>query len=110
VSPDAATPLGLLVNEFVTNSLKHAFGGGPGTVGVQLGPAEGGGGVLVAFLLNWSAGGRGTSVWAHVGAAAGMLLGILIMMKAQEGHVPPDPPRARAAGVASTGVVEIRSL
>ena len=45
---------------------------------------------VVAFLLNWSAGGRGTSVRAHVGAAAGMLLGILIMMKAQEGYVPPD--------------------
>ena len=45
---------------------------------------------VVAFLLNWSAEGRGTSVWAHVGAFAGMLLGILIMMKAQEGHVPPD--------------------
>jgi hypothetical protein len=45
---------------------------------------------VVAFFLNWSAEGRGTTVWAHVGAIAGMLLGILIMMKAQEGHVPPD--------------------
>ncbi len=44
---------------------------------------------VVATYLNWSAEGRG-SIWGHVAAIAGMLLGILIMMKAQEGHVPPD--------------------
>jgi len=42
VSTDAAAPLGLLVNEFITNSLKHAFGDDTGTVGVQLEPAAGG--------------------------------------------------------------------
>jgi hypothetical protein len=44
----------------------------------------------VAFYLNWNTPGREPSIWGHVGAIAGMLLGILIMMKAQEGHVPPD--------------------
>jgi nitrous oxidase accessory protein NosD len=45
---------------------------------------------VVATYLNWSAEGRG-SIWGHVAAFAGMLLGILIMMKAEEGNAPPDP-------------------
>ncbi len=44
----------------------------------------------MAFYLNWSAPGREATVWGHVGAIAGMLVGILIMMKAEEGNVPPD--------------------
>jgi two-component sensor histidine kinase len=35
-SPDQAAPLGLAVNEFITNSLKHAFGSGRGRVGLKL--------------------------------------------------------------------------
>lgn len=34
VRPDLAVPLGLIVNEFVTNSLKYAFDGEGGTIGV----------------------------------------------------------------------------
>jgi hypothetical protein len=45
----------------------------------------------VAFYLNWSAPGREATVWGHVGAVAGMLVGILIMMRAEEGNAPPDP-------------------
>jgi hypothetical protein len=44
---------------------------------------------VVAFFLSWLVGGR-TSAWDHVGSFAVMLLGILLMMKAQEGYVPPD--------------------
>jgi len=36
VSPDQAAPLGLAVNEFITNSLKHAFGDGIGRIGLAL--------------------------------------------------------------------------
>lgn len=36
VSPDQAAPLGLAVNEFITNSLKHAFDDGLGRIGLTL--------------------------------------------------------------------------
>jgi two-component sensor histidine kinase len=35
-SPDQAAPLGLVVNEFVTNSLKYAFDEGSGTIGLRI--------------------------------------------------------------------------
>jgi two-component sensor histidine kinase len=38
VKTDVAVPLGLLVNEFVTNSIKYAFEGGSGVISVQLVP------------------------------------------------------------------------
>lgn len=36
VSAQTAIPLGLITNEFITNSLKHAFPEGAGTIGVRL--------------------------------------------------------------------------
>lgn len=49
VSPDQAAPLGLIVNEFVTNSLKHAFQGAEGTIGLMLEPQKGGATRLVLW-------------------------------------------------------------
>ncbi|TCZ58743.1 sensor histidine kinase [Roseicella aquatilis] len=42
IVPEQAAPLGLIVNEFITNSLKYAFDGTKGTVSLKLEPARGG--------------------------------------------------------------------
>lgn len=41
VPTDTAIPLGLIVNEFMTNSLKYAFPDGTGTIGIELTPLDG---------------------------------------------------------------------
>ncbi|MDO9710297.1 sensor histidine kinase [Paracraurococcus lichenis] len=51
-APEQAAPLGLIVNEFITNSLKYAFEGPDGTVGLRLEPARGG----EARLILWDDG------------------------------------------------------
>ncbi|MCB4822692.1 sensor histidine kinase [Roseicella aerolata] len=52
VRPEQAAPLGLIVNEFITNSLKYAFETDGGTIGLRLEPARGG----EARLLLWDDG------------------------------------------------------
>ena len=60
VKPEAAIPLGLIVNEFVTNSLKYAFGGKRGNVGVKLAMADDGTATLTlwddGYGIRWEAG------------------------------------------------------
>jgi len=41
LSSDTAVPIGLIANEFVTNSLKHAFGDKGGTISVTVAKIEG---------------------------------------------------------------------
>lgn len=41
LGPDLAVPLGLIVNEFVTNSLKYAFDGEGGTIGICIDETNG---------------------------------------------------------------------
>jgi two-component sensor histidine kinase len=36
IEPERALPLGLIVNEFIVNSVKHAFEHGEGTIGIRL--------------------------------------------------------------------------
>jgi PAS domain S-box-containing protein len=54
VGLDFAIPLGLLVTELVTNSMKHAFDGGPGAIDVTLEDAQAG-----EVVLQVSDNGRG---------------------------------------------------
>lgn len=52
VPPEQAAPLGLIVNEFIINSLKYAFDVAEGTIGLRLEPARGG----AARLILWDDG------------------------------------------------------
>ena len=42
VSSDTAVPFGLITSEFITNSLKYAFGDGAGTIGLRVETGQGG--------------------------------------------------------------------
>ena len=68
-SPDQAAPLGLVVNEFTTNSLKYAFDDGPGAIGLRL-ATLGGGGVCIEL----SDDGKGLPPEGATGGGTGMRL------------------------------------
>lgn len=89
---DKAIPLGLIVNEFATNSLKHAFGAEGGTIRLRL-ETEG-----ERFRLTLSDDGRGLSertTGSRAGSGTGMAL--INALARQIGATPSWPPSS--AGV-----------
>jgi two-component sensor histidine kinase len=72
VGLDFAVPLGLVVNELVTNSLKHAFPEGTGNVAVVLKPDVGG--EVVLIVADDGKGKAGSSMSDHSGRGLGLSL------------------------------------
>jgi two-component sensor histidine kinase len=72
LSPDMAVPLGLIANEFVTNSLKYAFGGRGGTIAVHA--VATGAGVISMRLSDDGKGLQGQPDRPAAGSGTGMLL------------------------------------
>jgi two-component sensor histidine kinase len=70
VSPDTAVPLGLIVTEFITNSVKHAFHD-EGVITIRLGPKAPGEAQLVL-----SDDGRGFGNAATTGTGLGLIAGL----------------------------------
>ncbi len=71
VTFDTAVPFGLIMSEFITNSLKYAFGGGPGLVGLRVEDA-GAGQVRVTL---WDDG-RGLPAERSGGTGIGLIGGL----------------------------------
>lgn len=79
VSPEQAAPIGLVVNEFITNSLKHAFDDGTeGSIGLRLEPRRGG----MAQLTLWDDG-KGLPADRHGGTGMRMIEGLARQLSAQ---------------------------
>ena len=75
---EQAAPLGLIVNEFITNSLKYAFDGPEGTVGLRLEPSRGG----AARLTLWDDG-RGLPADRSGGTGMRMIEGLARQLSAR---------------------------
>ncbi|WP_404383512.1 sensor histidine kinase [Caenispirillum salinarum] len=72
ITPEIAVPIGLVVNEFITNSIKHAFDQSPGRLGVKTTVAGPG-----RVTLRLSDNGKGLPEGAHErreGAGSGLRL------------------------------------
>lgn len=93
---DQAVPCGLILNELVSNALKHAFPGGrPGSVSIELTATEGG-----RFCLR--VGDNGIGLPADFAARQGRSLGLQIvstLVKQLNGSVAVGPAPAAAFAV-----------
>jgi two-component sensor histidine kinase len=76
VHPDCAVPLGLVTSEFVTNSLKYAFGNGRGVIGVRVERAE----PETACVTLWDDG-RGLPVDHSGGTGLSLIEGLVQQVK-----------------------------
>lgn len=82
IGPDWAIPLGLLLSELVTNSLKHAFADeAPGEIVVEVQDAPDGQGLLISVADN----GRGLPPDFNAGAARSMGLQLAMALALQLG-------------------------
>ena len=48
--------------------------------------------LVTAILIAVNLALPGANGWGHVAGMMGMVVGTLVMMKSQEGYVPPEPP------------------
>ena len=78
ISPEQAAPIGLVVNEFITNSLKYAFESAEGSIGLRLEPRRGG----LAQLTLWDDG-KGLPAERHGGTGMRMIEGLARQLSAE---------------------------
>jgi two-component sensor histidine kinase len=78
VTPEQAAPVGLVVNEFITNSLKYAFEGGEGSIGLRLEPKRGN----LAQLTLWDDG-KGLPAEREGGTGLRMIEGLARQLSAE---------------------------
>lgn len=77
VSPDTAVPLGLIVTEFITNSVKHAFDD-EGVIKISLGPTTTG-----EVQLDIADDGKGFTRVAMTGTGMGLIAGLAKQINAK---------------------------
>lgn len=85
LAPDLAVPVGLILTEFVTNSLKHAFDGRGGTIAVAAEAPEGGG-----LRVRVSDDGKGLPPEPRAATGPGSGTGMAII-KALAGQIDAEP-------------------
>ena len=75
VASDTAVPFGLITSEFITNSLKYAFGDGPGVIGLRVEAAGSGPGAGEVRVTLWDDG-RGLPAERSGGTGLGLIGGL----------------------------------